>query len=884
VSRQPVALRPTAIAGVLAATAVVLSVVLVLPPDARGATPVPCTNARVAGHWQRLPTPAAFTAYAVDPHSPWRIVGLTDSAVYLSDSAGCSWRSVLTVPTMPAPAPAPASSPAPPSPNIRFRAVTVLASHAILVVASDGARTRVVGSDSGEPGAWESREQGLPPAGVATAIGAAAKGSIAYVAFEPIDAPSSAGPLPDPSLSSGTAGPLIVVTASGGRSWSTRRMTGTTESIEELRVDEGTPSVLLARTTEGRVWRSTDGGASFSRLEVGDVRSMTTAAGRIALFTEGSVYVSADAGATFVRRPGPARVVGAAGRADVPEVIVELSGPTRLGLLSLGSGAMTDAGAGELTGPLRVTGGRVAGASTFQALSGSTLLRYTDTPDVASVPSGVRPPRPGTITPGHARIEVPDGSTRTVAYRLDLPRDPSPIDVFYLIDMTYENEDLRAGIQRIARSLSADGADVNVGLGLIGSRPRDLTRTDPPADPTYVDPSGSGRRYQRPQLYRLVRRIGPPDAAFAAAAAGALVPETHSRFTDDEFANLRPRGQWVSLDQLMTGSGLHDYRCTSATNCIAQPTYDVPPGQVAGWRQDPGVRRVVVMGTPGEFNHQPPPGSPPPASVVRRLVNDRVKVIGMAFRSSSWTDLEEVVRATGGLAGPRVVDCGSRHPEVAPGQPLVCGSNGDSPERILGMLRALPDRQAVALVPSGPPGLVAGIEAPDLGEIDVNVAAQLPAQVTFSCAGRSPGTYRATVAMQRRGAVIPSTPPTTTPAPSSPAAPSAGQLPPPAPATPVQVFQAQLQPQVDFQGALRSEQQMQLALAAAEAERPAPSVELAMSRRREDEEGDAVIALGLSMVVGSGFAAVAASSRRGWQGGMARPTIQPADRRRRRPR
>jgi hypothetical protein len=821
-----------------------------VPEAAASVAPVPCGAGRVVGRWQVLPTPEPFHTYAVDPLSPWRFVGLTDQSVYLSDSAGCSWRRVAGL------ADAVAGVP---MPDARFSAVTVLAGHGVLVVVTDETRTRVLASDSGEPGTWSPRDAGIPPLGAATALAAASSAPVVHLALEPTSSTLEGG-LSLPGAGGATEAPILLGSDDGGRTWSRRAATGLRGPVTQLAVDERRPSVVYARMASGQVARSLDGAGSFRGSGIAEATAMASLpAGGLVAFAPGRMFATTDGQRAFAQGPGPSRVLSTAARADRPQIVVELPG-ARLGLLSLGS---TDAGdvtpAMTLDAPLRATGGRVAGASTFQVLSGSSLLRYVEDPDVAAFPPPTRAPNPGLIDPGHGRVEIEPGGSKTVDYRLSLPRNPSPLDVFYLVDVTSDHRDVRSKLGSVGRALAASGIDIAVGAGTIGSRPRDLTATDPPLDPTYRDPSGANRPYRQPRLYELARRIGPPDEAFDRAVAAAVVPETYSGFTDanpltngecPDCSNLRPRGQWISLDQVITGSGLRDYVCDSSGRCRASPTFNVPPGQSAGWRQDPNVRRVIVMATPGEFDFRAPPGSPPGAAVMQQLVDHRVRVVGMPFNASAWEDLERIVRATGGFAGERVVDCGPTHPPVEPGDPLVCGSSeNDGPEHILGMLRALPDVVPVGIEAHGPPGLVRTVDAPQARAVDVTVDQRLSFRVTYSCAGTPEGSHAVTIGAMLRGAVVataradvicghapaaaPPPPPADAPAPARPPAPASPQLPPPAPAAPsapAQVFQ----PQLGLQDAVRSQQQLQLAIASAEAaDATQPPVQLAMSRRSD---------------------------------------------------
>ena len=834
----------------------------------------------MAGTWQVMFTPETFVAYAVDPNDPARVFGITDRTIYASDTGGCDWTAVLAL------ADAPVSG-GPLSPTDRFVGVAVLGGHGVLAFVSEAAsRTRVVGSDSGDSGTWSARDSGLPPVGAGTAVATAPRADVAYVALGAPDASDAGGgsplPLPTAPVPSGSGAPVLYRTRDGGRSWG--RASGSVPgATKALQVDDRSPALLYALADDGRLWRSTDGAATFQSTSITGATAITAlAGGGVMAFAPGSSFVSRDGGATFTRLSGPPEVVSAASRPDEPNVVAELS-DHHLVVVSLRDGSARDVSPpGTLAASLRVTGGRVSGSSTFHALSGPLLLRYVD--GGASSPTVVAPPGsrgPATITPSAVKLDLADTRPQTVQYELALPRSPSPMDVFYLVDITGDHPDLRDGIGQIGDALRRTGVDVRVGLGLVGSRPSHLDRRDPPADPTYRDPQQPGRPYRQPRLYRLARRLGPSDAAFATMARTELLPETYSHLvnneSNDEYDILRRRGQLIGLDQLMTGSGVHDSVCDANGRCNHLATWAVDPGQVAGWRPGPNVRRVIVLATPGEFEHLAPPDTPDRGVVERRLVDDGVRVIGMSFAARTWIDLAQIAGATNGRAGPGGLDCRST-PDVGPGQPIVCGSDGDTPQTLLGMLLAIPDIQRVALMPTGQAGLVRSISAPALTAVDVTADRHLSFTVSYGCAGMPPGTYRTTVVAQLRGASVATTAaevtchaPAAAPSPPAPPVPASApaapnpQLPPPAPAapTPAQVLQTHVQAQVDFQAALRQQHQLQVAIASADADDAVPAARPShLAMRRRDDERHATTSLLLSSAVACGMAVAAERRRR----------------------
>ncbi|MBC7374005.1 MAG: hypothetical protein H7323_08445, partial [Frankiales bacterium] len=472
-------------------------------------------------------------------------------------------------------------------------------------------------------------------------------------------------------------------------------------------------------------------------------------------------------------------------------------------------------------------------------------------------------------------VSLPVGQSSLQDFTLVLPPSPTPLDVFFLVDtspgMRDYISDLKRNFANISTALERAGIDVKVGLGTAGAGPGDGEPPFPEADPTK-------QNYRKPSPYTLLRPVGDVDAQLQTAFDGLRADSNLQSSTRDDIKE----GQLIALNSLATGDGVLE----EGSSDLA-PRYTVQPGQLAGFRQQEGIRHLVVHATDENFNnpHGTPrkaDGTPDVEGIAGVLATRRVQQIGIAPNEGSraTANLTTMARLTRALAPAEGVDCGNGL-RVGAGQPLVCETVDGFGAAITGLVRALVDEQDVRLVAPDRSPVLGAVDAPALRGLDVTARNEVPFRVRVSCAGLAPGRFDQSLNAVLRGFVVATAkivvtctaPPAGAVALDPPAiAQPAGQPaqdPPaaaqplaqvpvaPAPAPPVAQPQGQPQPQGQVQSqvqtqpmtaaALQQQEELQLALALLGEQRP--STELAMVDRRDAERSRALALLATAMAV-----------------------------------
>lgn len=367
-------------------------------------------------------------------------------------------------------------------------------------------------------------------------------------------------------------------------------------------------------------------------------------------------------------------------------------------------------------------------------------------PPVTDVPvDGKEPPQPedrpkgppAILTPAEGDVRVEPGSSTLVDYRLEIPRRPSRLDAFYLVDSSGSTrpyiERLGKNFQTLSDKLVARGVDGWFGLG------------------EYQDvESGSnpGTRYRRRSDLR------PPGAYLK------------SRF-DSINTNGGNEPGYTALHQVATGSG------------IEEPSRGLPvkPNQQANWRQ--GTVRLIVHAADEPFSEDP--DGPTPAQTYDALRERNIRFVGLAVLDApvpvgqQLTDcgpvqdtglpdsqqlnavggplllcqMQKVARETGSLAPQGGVDCnGDGVTDVLEGQPLVCvvtdGQLVDvsaidvAVERLV-LTFPLAESVLLATKDAQPPVGVEITPGGDYSKVDTRVGAVSAFAVRFSCAADQAG-------------------------------------------------------------------------------------------------------------------------------------------------
>lgn len=476
---------------------------------------------------------------------------------------------------------------------------------------------------------------GLPP-GHGVLLAVAPDPQIAYAVVD----------LPSPG------GRRLFATKDGGGTWVPADPSGGEFAYDGLLVDTLAPTRLW--TWRGSTLaQSFDSGATFTpaklpvALPIRDVAVGQAPRGsRVAVLADGGVLLRTDNGGVTWSREGVdpgADSVSAAPDLDVAAV----AGPGRVTILpsifttidaspTRGEGDPLDLAIGLLPRSQVRLAGR---AETTVLVHEGTVVSLPGTDFGLNAPSLVIPIRPA-LVPEQFRVTLKPGQTKDVDYELDLPADPSPIDVFFLIDTTGSMggviDGLRAGLADIVNQLGAAGIPAKFGVGEVKDYPFDPWSTEPDLP------------------YRLFRKVGPVNDELR----DALQQLQASGGGDG------PEAMTTGLFQMATGVGQR-----------VNGKVMVPRGDDAGFR--PGVLHIAVAATDAPYHREGDYPGPPIPAVHAALRAANVNVMGLASGSDGRPDLESTAKATHTLAPAGGVDCdGDGKPDLDPGDPLVCDISG----------------------------------------------------------------------------------------------------------------------------------------------------------------------------------------------------------------
>lgn len=265
------------------------------------------------------------------------------------------------------------------------------------------------------------------------------------------------------------------------------------------------------------------------------------------------------------------------------------------------------------------------------------------------------------LRPDGRRVELHKGQTKTVRYVLDLPKKPSPIDVYFLIDVSGSMQGaingVAAAMADIVEELTKARIDAHFGVGQY-------------------------RSYRDEPAYERVRDIGPPDQELAAA-----------------LESLRADGggeetQLEALYQTAKGEG----RFGPAQALL------VRPGQQATFRDQ--ALHVVLHVTDEPISTGPP--HPTYEEAIGALNSVDADQIGLAIQGGDdgpRDGLQQVANGTGAEAPAGGVDCdGDGDIDLLGAAPLVCVMDPSDVDEasamggaIVNLLKALEDRVGVRL-------------------------------------------------------------------------------------------------------------------------------------------------------------------------------------------
>jgi hypothetical protein len=919
-------LRAALVAGALLATAA--------PLMAQAMAPALTCGVKQTNRWERIPIRSfqpingiaasqndTVTAYTVDEYRPQDLAATNGSTIQLTHTHGCIWSKSLEL--------SPAPSLAQPFPGVTSTIVSVALLNGTAIAAvqegsGSASRPHILASRHGS--SWTASDSGLPAQGAPRLLRASSDGRTAYLTVSPTasggsDSGSTTGILPGlPGSGPGTGTPtgFLYRTTDGGASWTLQ--TGATDlpsggtGFSQLDLDPANSDYLYG-IVGGRLLSSRDGGNSFTTASGSGFTAVTAmGGGQVVAFTSsGQGLFSNTGGMSYAAFRAPMGVTSAAYRTGESSVVVESSGALRLFEPANGMTTPIPAAVPARTGTL--LGDRGAQAS-IHALAGHALLRYVDPtppgvtfPPIAVGDNTVPPPVPGTVTPSVRNVSLPMGSSELESFTLNLPKNPTPLDLFFLVDVTTSMGDyinsIKANIHKIVGSLTAAKVNLRVGVGILGSGP---AKGEAPFPEAYVYPPTvdnstrpptqhpDPRHYVKPVLYKRIRAVGATDGTLT-AAVNQLTLETTPDSSDPSSLGLTAKtheGQLIALKNLAEGLGTQ----TEQEATTHAPTRSaVPPGQEAGFRGVQGVRKIVILAT-NEFFDDPygtddykdsvPMTSPHLnfAPTIRMLNDNDIHVIGMtAGVPDAIPDLQKIAGGTHTYAPPGGVNCGLTEgiPQILrAGEPLVCNNGDNFSNVIIRVLAGLVDRQNVHVVPRNRTPVLGALDGSGLLGLDVKRPNHAGFSVRVSCIDVKPGTYHQDVDAILRQTVVgkarlnvtcvkaltivrpkpvalgnPPQPP------AQPVVQPPAALPPPVPAAQPQVQpQTQLQTQVQVQpltaGALQEQQELQLALAMNGTLKDDDPVfnagqQMAMVDRRKREEVQALGVLAFAMTACAGL-------------------------------
>ncbi|HVE63788.1 MAG TPA: hypothetical protein VNB94_08315 [Mycobacteriales bacterium] len=822
--------------------------------------------------------PQSMTTYAVQPTDPSIIYVTNGKTIMRTSNSGCTFDEVLEL------RPEGSGDVALSSLTTTITSLTlpergsprrVLAT-AVEVDAGVG-RPHVLRTDTGNNGTWQLADEGLPPVGRPTDLRIApGDARVAYLSLRAVtgldDTP--AGPLPPITAPAPTpAGPIgaLYRSVDGGATWSQVAQSdqlGGASIIDDIAVSDLTTQRVYV-IADGVLLSSRDGGESFT--DAGLTRAQQSSAGyrfttldvfqqRVLAFSrtatgKGPVAVrSNDDGRTYTAANVPFVAESAAHGARTNDVIVGTTladGTTSV--FALSNNRWSEVTPAPNATPFQVQIDRRR--SIRFGLSTEKIYRTIadrGRPDVALPPvksdtdldnlAGIRAP---SLLPRSQTVVLEIGQSQQITYTLQVPRRPTPLDVYILLDnsgsMSAFIDDLRANLAKAVSTLRTSAVNVHAGLGYYKSL------TSPP-------------------LYDRLVDVGPVDQNFF-NQLDSLDPKKTT-------GNQEPILD--ALYQSATGEGRSNLTFGPLTTCDLDPGLpgcQIARNKQANFRTD--SLRVLLHAGNEEWDRNLE-GSPSFDKTAAALRDRSIKHVGIAVLPIARRDMQDMARATGALAGPGGVDCsGDGKPDIGQGQPLVCTGNGELARTLVQILNGVTDVQDLRFFSRRPSPVLRSLAPTRILPINVKADNTATLTATVSCAGVEPGQYEVSfgaalreetiaeagalvtcgltpAALTAGGVAAAPAAPQQQAAPVQPVAPAA-PAPVPAPAPQINPApQSQVQPQINTQvnagTAFEEQEQIQIATVGVDVRQ---REELAMSALPLDDRDDPVTAAARVLVGGS---------------------------------
>ena len=667
--------------------------------------------------------PQLITHYAVEPLVAERLYVTNGAVVMRSTDSGCNWSVSYTLP---------AGGAGLNSTNGEILEIEVSAPGTVyLPIQQNGSGAR--------PHVLLSRDAGATWVDASGPAVSVVTGSL--LDFDAsLGNPEAAAMLVEPELDEAGVGvdgdPTLLVTSTAGQTWEPRHanggeivitspvITGTTNinglgDIDSITMNPIAPNEIWLYGGDG-VYHSD--GANLTPVDLGPVRVLDIAldGNAIVAYPDGgaSGLISFNGGQSFESFSTglavssvdaitglPSRsVVGAGGRV-FQQMIVPGQKPS-IGDFSPADGRYIS----DVTFALS---GSIANPSVY-ATTGTTIeVAYRPVPEpidtekvLAVVPPAIEIDT-NYLQPASHRIVMRPGQTRTIDYDLGLPAAVTPLDVYFMIDISGSMggaiNGVRSGMREIVDRLAEKQINVHFGVGAF-------------------------RAYGDPPPYDRVRDIGPVGGELADA-----LNSLSARGGGDET-------QMAALMQSVTGDG----------------DGQIPPDLNMNFR--PGSLRVAIEVTDEPISQGPP--HPPLPDVIQALVAHDVKMVGLAIQEPPLlgefnydnpgepaNTLQQVASGSHAKAPAAGVDCdGDGDVEIQAEEAIVClvaPSSADDAvlmaDAIVEILDAIQDIQdltvdvAPATDVTADSPVVSGVEPTLFPQVDLKEANAREFSVTVRC-------------------------------------------------------------------------------------------------------------------------------------------------------
>jgi len=255
------------------------------------------------------------------------------------------------------------------------------------------------------------------------------------------------------------------------------------------------------------------------------------------------------------------------------------------------------------------------------------------------------------LTPKKTVVTLAPGAVGKVPVTLQVPPEPTPLDVYFLVDTTASMSPAILGLQRSILGLSRhirSQLGVNACFGVGGVK----DTTNPTSSTNTTDPSST-------YVFKTFLPVAPCDTSPKLDKVRSATEQLKEGGGGDP-----PEAQTLGLSLAVNGQ-------SSISNFVPLP-------QPANFR--PGAFKVIVY-ISDQPSHQGG-GIPTIPDVIQTLNTNDVKIVSIAVDhvggdlNGATSNMNQLATGTGSMAPPSGVDCNGNgirdYGDLGPGAPLVC--------------------------------------------------------------------------------------------------------------------------------------------------------------------------------------------------------------------